>query len=82
MDTQIDTKVICTRENIAHLAYCIWEVEGRPLGKAIEHWLEAEAMLKHADRGPKQSPRRTQVRSFSGSRKRSAHRLDTCAAAA
>ena len=41
---------ICTPENIAKLAYFIWIEEGRPHGKDHEHWLEAEALLKHADR--------------------------------
>jgi hypothetical protein len=30
---------------IAERAYHIWEREGRPQGKALDHWLEAEAEL-------------------------------------
>ena len=41
---------ICTPENIATLAYFIWREEGHPQGKNQEHWLEAEALLKNADR--------------------------------
>ena len=28
---------------IAKRAYTIWELEGRPAGKDLEHWLRAEA---------------------------------------
>lgn len=28
---------------IAKRAYTLWELEGRPAGKALEHWLRAEA---------------------------------------
>jgi hypothetical protein len=34
-----------TREEIAACAYLIYEREGRPDGKATQHWLEAEAQL-------------------------------------
>ena len=30
---------------ISERAYSIWEREGRPAGKALEHWLQAEAEL-------------------------------------
>ena len=33
-------------EQIAHLAYLIWEQEGRPSGREQEHWLQAESQLK------------------------------------
>ena len=33
-------------EQIAKLAYCIWEAEGCPNGRDITHWLEAEARLR------------------------------------
>jgi hypothetical protein len=32
-------------EEIAVFAYCIWEHEGRPDGRALDHWLEAERQL-------------------------------------
>jgi hypothetical protein len=32
-------------EDIASLAYAIWEEEGRPDGKDLEHWLKAEAQM-------------------------------------
>ncbi len=34
-----------TLEAIAFTAYCIWEREGRPVGRDLEHWLQAEAQL-------------------------------------
>jgi hypothetical protein len=38
-----------TREQIALCAYHIWQVEGHPEGRAVEHWLQAEVQLS-ADR--------------------------------
>ncbi len=32
-------------EDIAICAYLIWEKEGRPAGRAKEHWLQAETQL-------------------------------------
>jgi len=34
-----------TREQIAMCAYYTWEAEGRPEGRAGEHWLQAELQL-------------------------------------
>jgi len=31
--------------DIALVAYRIWENEGRPHGRAIEHWIQAESLL-------------------------------------
>jgi hypothetical protein len=36
-----------TREEIAAVARSIWEHEGRPEGRAVEHWLQAEIQLRH-----------------------------------
>ena len=33
-------------ERIANCAYLIWEREGRPDGRDVEFWLQAEAQLK------------------------------------
>ena len=33
---------------IAKRAYCLWEVEGRPSGRELEHWLRAEAEVRGA----------------------------------
>jgi hypothetical protein len=37
-----------TRDEIALYAYCIWEKEGRPERRALEHWLQAELQLRIA----------------------------------
>lgn len=45
---------------IASRAYEIWEHEGRPNGKALDHWLRAEAELQETDReaiSSRQDPR-------------------------
>ena len=34
-----------THEEIAACAHRIYETEGRPEGKSLEHWLQAEAQL-------------------------------------
>jgi hypothetical protein len=36
-----------TNEQIAALAHSIWEQEGRPEGRAVEHWLMAELQIRH-----------------------------------
>lgn len=41
-----------TREEIAHLAYQIWEARGRPAGDGREDWLEAEHQLCNGIRNP------------------------------
>jgi hypothetical protein len=33
-------------DEIAVCAYALWELEGRPHGREIDHWLQAEAQLK------------------------------------
>ncbi|MBI5684664.1 MAG: DUF2934 domain-containing protein [Verrucomicrobia bacterium] len=35
-----------TAQEIAVCAYAIWEKEGRPNGRAVEHWLQAQAQLE------------------------------------
>jgi hypothetical protein len=37
-----------TSEEIAACAYSIWEQEGRPEGREVEHWLAAEIQLRQA----------------------------------
>ena len=37
-----------TREEVGLYAYCIWEKEGRPERRALEHWLQAELQLRTA----------------------------------
>jgi len=38
-------------EEIALCAYGIWEREGRPVGRDLEHWLQAEAILRRERQG-------------------------------
>jgi hypothetical protein len=49
-DDEATTKGATKDRNIAiaQCAYGLWERAGRPEGKAIEHWLEAEAELAAA----------------------------------
>ncbi len=35
-------------EEIAVCAYLIWEQEGRPVGRELDHWLQAEVQLVSA----------------------------------
>ena len=55
-----------THDEIAICARHIYEAEGRPQGKAMEHWLQAEARIapdaRHRERkaqaaGPAKNPR-------------------------
>jgi len=39
-----------TTESIAFYAYNIWEQEGRPQGRELEHWLQAESHIKQIAR--------------------------------
>ena len=35
-----------SREEIAALAHSIWEQAGRPEGRDMEHWLQAETQIR------------------------------------
>jgi len=37
-----------SRDEIARLAYLKWESEGRPAGRSLQHWLDAEQLLRTA----------------------------------
>jgi len=41
-------------ERIRERAYEIWERAGRPAGKAVEHWLQAEAEIAAEEQGLEQ----------------------------
>jgi hypothetical protein len=41
-------------ERIRERAYEIWERVGRPEGKAVEHWLQAEAEISAEEQGLEQ----------------------------
>jgi hypothetical protein len=48
------------RAEIAKRAYTLWELEGRPSGRDIEHWLRAEAdcaAMEPAQAGEKPRPK-------------------------
>jgi hypothetical protein len=40
-----DTRAEATEDEIKVCAYFIWEQEGRPVGRALDHWLQAELQL-------------------------------------
>lgn len=51
MDTDADS--------VRERAYLIWETEGRPDGRDLEHWLQAERELALRNGGPKvEKPKR------------------------
>jgi hypothetical protein len=45
MELTAETKFKRTREAIERCAYLIWEREGRPAGRALDNWAQAEAGL-------------------------------------
>jgi hypothetical protein len=40
---------MATEEKIRKLAYSIWEQEGRPEGKAVEHYLRAKKIIEQTE---------------------------------
>lgn len=47
MPTKSENRITdLSRDSIAQRAYEIWEREGRPEGRAFDHWLAAEAELR------------------------------------
>ena len=46
-----------SREEIARLAYGIWEAERRPSGRDVAHWLLAEQQLRASLTGQARWPR-------------------------
>jgi len=51
-----------SHEAIAQRAHEIWENEGRPEGRAMEHWLRAVSELKAQSNGSHSEPRESQPR--------------------
>ena len=49
MKNQIQIQTEGSRAVIAARAYQLWESAGRPLGRDLEHWLQAEAELNAAN---------------------------------
>ncbi len=65
-------------EKIRCLAYSIWETEGYPDGRQMEHWLKAETICdaedREEDRGKAvRSPERKRGRSSRPAQKRTNH---------
>ena len=51
MELIAETQAKQVREHIERCAYLIWEQEGRPVGRALEHWVQAEAELLGTGQG-------------------------------
>lgn len=47
-----------THQDIGTRAYELWEKEGRPDGRDVAHWLEAERTLQQQATVPAAAPRR------------------------
>lgn len=47
-----DKKNAGTTGTIAQRAYCIWEQEGRPEGRSLEHWRRAGAQICGGNSAP------------------------------
>jgi len=48
MNVAIPNQPSPSEQAIAAQAYAVWEAAGRPHGRAVEHWLAAEAQLRKA----------------------------------
>lgn len=61
---------------IQRRAYQLWEAEGRPSGRAMEHWLSAEAEIKRqlpapfTPKPPARLPPRDEAKSKAARRRR------------
>lgn len=40
---------MATEQQVRELAYAIWEKEGRPQGKDVEHYFRARQILEHQE---------------------------------
>ena len=47
---------------IASRAYTIWEIEGRPAGRELDHWLRAESEVQAREAAPAEEMPRTPVK--------------------
>jgi hypothetical protein len=63
-------------EKIRQRAYEIWEAEGRPHGRQMEHWLHAEAECQQAS-APPQEQKPAPVRKHKARSKHAAKRRGT-----
>jgi hypothetical protein len=55
-----------TSEQIARAAYLVWEQEGRPQGRDMAHWLQAELQLKASAFGDGKGLRRPDAATRTG----------------
>jgi hypothetical protein len=46
-----------TTARIRELAYRMWEDEGRPIDRQLDHWLQAEQLMTSAPPVPERAPR-------------------------
>ncbi len=46
MENETQTQIQSCPEEVAQRAYQIWQAAGRPTGRDLEHWLQAEAELR------------------------------------
>jgi hypothetical protein len=47
-------------EEIRQIAYQVWEEEGRPNGRDLEHWLRAEAIWQKIEPSQSEPPSESQ----------------------
>jgi hypothetical protein len=65
-----------TSEQIARAAYLMWEQEGRPHGRDLQHWLQAESQLMAGTfRDGKSVRRAPSAPAPAAKRAQSAHRM-------
>ena len=59
-----DTHTEPSREEIEACAFCIWEHEGKPEGRELEHWLQAEKQLAatHLHEEPPDGEQKAKIR--------------------
>jgi hypothetical protein len=65
---EVDAMNTAIEERIRNRAYELWEAEGRPEGREIDHWLQAvqELALERSAVGVASSPRPRRTRSTAG----------------
>lgn len=52
------------RQRISEKAYRLWEIEGRPQGRELEHWVQAETELGGSDQANEGEGNRTAARAY------------------
>ena len=49
LNAEVGVVTVATEEQIRELAHAIWEKEGRPHGKAVEHYFRAKQILEEQE---------------------------------